>query len=207
MKDKPWYPVLYMFIVTAAFSSVVIGVGAVTHDRVLANERLAFEKSVVYALALAPGRRLGNSEIHEMFARRVKEPTNATAGAYYIEEGGQIAAYAIPIEGRGFWDQIKGVVGVGADMRTVTGIYFYQQHETPGLGAEITRHEFRDQFTGLRLSTIGKAVNIRRPGTTLGPGEVHAVTGATQTSTRLELLMNEDLEDWQQRMGVRGGEQ
>jgi Na+-transporting NADH:ubiquinone oxidoreductase subunit C len=205
MRDKSWYPVVYMFIVMVVFSSIVIGVGAATRERVLANERLAFEKAVVNAMGLAGEGRLSNQAIHEIFKSRVKKPSEATAGAYYIEEGGAINGYGVPIEGRGFWDQISGVIGVAADKKTVTGIYFYEQHETPGLGAVITTAGFRRQFEGLELSASGKPIAVRRPGTELGPGQVHAVTGATQTSTRLDLFMNEDVAQWQVEMGTREG--
>ena len=206
MKDKPWYPVVYMFIVTAAFSSIVIGLGAATRDRVLDNERLAFEKAVVYAMGLAEAG-MSNQAIHDLFVSRVKEPSQTTAGAYYAEKDGRIETYALPIEGRGFWDQIRGVIGIAADKKTVTGIYFHQHRETPGLGALITSSVVRAQFEGLELSDAGKAIAIRRPGTELGPGEVHAVTGATQTSTKLDVFMNEDIAEWQRKMGTRGGDE
>ncbi len=206
MRDKPWYPVVYMFIVMAVFSSIIIGVGAATRERVLANERLAFEKAVVNAMGLAGEGKPSNQTIHQTFVSKVKEPSEATAGAYYIEEGGAIKGYGVPIEGRGFWDEIRGVIGIAADKKTVTGIYFHQQNETPGLGAVITTIGFRKQFEGLELSAGGRPIAVRRPGTELGPGQIHAVTGATQTSTRLEVFMNEDIAQWQAKMGMREGE-
>jgi major membrane immunogen (membrane-anchored lipoprotein) len=37
---------------------------------------------------------------------------------------------------------------------------------------------------------------MRRPGDALGPSDVHAVTGATQTSVRLEKILNDALKKW-----------
>ena len=124
MRDKPWYPVVYMFVVMAFFSSILIGVGAATRERVLANERLTFEKAVVFAMALAEEGKIPDKKIHEIFVNAVKEPSEATGGAFYAEENGAVKCYALPIDGRGFWDDIRGVIGIAADKKTVTGIYF-----------------------------------------------------------------------------------
>ncbi|MHC4736761.1 MAG: FMN-binding protein, partial [Planctomycetota bacterium] len=91
---------------------------------------------------------------------------------------------------------IKGIIGIKADRRTITGIAFYEQNETPGLGAEITGHPFRDQFRGKEISVSGEPINIRRPGTTLSSNDVHAVTGATQTCNRVENIINNTLKKW-----------
>jgi Na+-transporting NADH:ubiquinone oxidoreductase subunit C len=113
-----------------------------------------------------------------------------------LKEAGKIVAYALPISGQGFWAPIKGVIGIKADRRTITGIAFYEQNETPGLGAQITTSAFTSQFQGKVISSSDKPLNIRRPTDALGTSDVHAVTGATQTSTRLEKILNDALKKW-----------
>jgi Na+-transporting NADH:ubiquinone oxidoreductase subunit C len=108
------------------------------------------------------------------------------------------------MSGQGFWAPIQGVIGIAADKQTITGIVFYQQNETPGLGAEITKPAFRSQFKGKKLSPGDKAINIRRPGAELGASDVHAVTGATQTCTRLERIINAALDSWRAQIGKEG---
>ena len=49
MRNKAWYPILYMFVITAFFSSVLIGLSRMTQERVEANERVAFERAVLNA--------------------------------------------------------------------------------------------------------------------------------------------------------------
>ena len=115
--------------------------------------------------------------------------------------------YAVPIAGRGYWDVIKGFVGVKADGVTVTGIAFYQQKETPGLGAEIASPAWRRQFTPsaertLKLAEGAEPIQILPAGTAPAAGvvsSVDAVTGATQTSVRLGRFMNAQLAAWRQR--------
>ena len=77
---------------------------------------------------------------------------------------------------------------------------FYEQKETPGLGAQITTSDFRNQFQGKVISMTDKPLNIKRPGDILGQSDVHAVTGATQTSTRLEKIINDGLKTWRLKM-------
>ncbi len=205
MREKRWFPILYMFLVTAAFSSVVIGFTAVTRERVEANERLAFEAAVLAVLpgVYEPG--LGGAEVHRRFVEQVSEPDDASGGAYTLRQGGQIAAYALPFDGQGFWAPIRGLIGIAADGKTVTGISFYEQTETPGLGAEIVKPAFRSQFENRKLSRQGPPINMKRPGAELDENDVHAVTGATQTSVRLEAIINRAVSEWRSQVG-KGGE-
>jgi len=94
-------------------------------------------------------------------------------------------------------------VGVSKDFKTITGISFYEQNETPGLGARIVENDFRGQFEGLALGSVENPIGIRPVTETLGQSEVHAITGATQTCIRLEVLIDEDLSAWLTTMGKR----
>jgi len=200
IRKKPWYPVLYMFCVTAFFSTVVIGFTSLTREKVQTNQRLALERAVLSVLPGLYEEKISRVELHRRFTESVTLPDGSSGGAYTLKEAGRITAYAIPISGRGFWAPIKGIIGVKADKKTITGIAFYEQNETPGLGAEITEKPFRGQFQGKEISSGAEPIRMRRPGETLGGSEVHAVTGATQTSTRVERIINGALKDWQTAM-------
>ncbi len=200
MREKRWFPVLYMFIVTAFFSSIVIGVSQFTRERVAANQRRSFEQAVLVVLPGTYDAEESDLELHRRFEEWISRPDEFTAGAYTIKEDGRLIAYALPISGQGFWAPIKGVIGIAADKKTITGVVFYEQKETPGLGAQITTSEFRNQFQGKIISMTDKSLNIKRPGDILGQSDVHAVTGATQTSTRLEKIINDGLKTWQLKM-------
>ncbi len=204
MRQTRWYPIAYMFLVTAAFSSVVIGVADLTRERVEANVRLAFERAVVAVLPGLYEPTLSGPEIQRRFVEQVSEPDASSGGAYTLRKDGQIAAYALPFAGQGFWAPIRGVIGIAADKKTITGIAFYEQSETPGLGAEIVKPAFRRQFEGKVLAWEGKPINMRRPGAELGANDVYAVTGATQTSVRLEDIINQAVRDWQSKIGGEG---
>jgi len=204
MKNKPWFPVLYMFVVTAVFSSVLIGFAQMTRPRVLANERLAFERATLEAfpeITVPP-----SPQIHSLF-NTLFEKSEDAAGAYVYRKDGRLVGYAVPVAGKGFWAPIRGVVGVSADLTMITGISFYDQNETPGLGARIVEPSFRGQFEGLRVGAIEKPIGIRPVSEALRDNEVHALTGATQTCVRLDVLINERLSEWLAAMRQKGGGQ
>jgi Na+-transporting NADH:ubiquinone oxidoreductase subunit C len=207
MREKRWFPILYMFLATAFFSSVVIGFTNVTRRRVEANAALAFEKAVVAVFPQLHEPGLSALEVHRRFTEQVTEPNPTSAGAYTFQENGQVAGYALPVAGQGFWAPIKGIIGIAADRKTVTGIAIYEQNETPGLGGEIAQPPFQQQFKGKTLASGDKLLAFRRPGEDLSQNEVHAVTGATQTSVRFEGIINEALKTWQVKLGKEGATQ
>ncbi|MBW8015405.1 MAG: FMN-binding protein [Planctomycetes bacterium] len=194
MRDKPWYAVVYMFVVTAFFSSIVIGFAEFTKGRVESNKRIAFERSVLEVFGLSAGVPAGR--IHEVFVESIREPDDDSGGAYVYVKDDDVKGYAVEIAGKGFWAPIKGILGLKADKETVTGISFYEQNETPGLGAQIESDAFREQFDGKRISLSGDPLIIKPVGAELGDNEVHAISGATQTCRRLGVFINEDVSKW-----------
>ena len=203
MRDKPWFSVVYMFAVMAVFSSVLVGFARLTRGRVEQNEQIAVERAVLAVLPAGVTEETSNEEAHRIFLERVSGPASRYGGAYVFMEAGAVLGYAVPIAGRGFWAPIKGFVGVGVDKRSLRGLAFYEQAETPGLGAEIVKPAFTSQFAeaaGLVMALSGEPVGIVRAGSAVQENEVAAVTGATQTSRRLEKLINEDLAAWRESM-------
>ncbi|MDE6337436.1 MAG: NADH:ubiquinone reductase (Na(+)-transporting) subunit C, partial [Muribaculaceae bacterium] len=59
--------------------------------------------------------------------------------------------YIIPVYGAGLWGPIWGYVAFDNNGDTIYGAYFAHQGETPGLGAEIEKPAFSDQFEGKNI--------------------------------------------------------
>jgi len=196
IRQRSWFPIAYMFCATAFFSSIVIGLTYLTSDRVEANETLALERAVLSVLPDVDVEKMMRTEIHNTFTEMIVEPNDASGSVYTARNDNAIVAYVLRMSGQGFWAPIRGVMGIKPDRKTITGIAFYEQNETPGLGAEIAEMPFRSQFRGKVISSGDAPMKIKRPGTTLGDSEVHAVTGATQTSNRLEVIINTALKQW-----------
>lgn len=198
MREKPWYPVAYMFVATCIFSVLLIGLARVTRDDIEVNARMAFERAVVGAFPEIEA--VTNDEVHRAFVEQFEYDEQTRS--YRRTVGGQLTGYAVPFAGPGFWDDIEGVIGVAADKKTVTGVAFYEQTETPGLGARIDEEDFRGKFHGLKIDYTPRPIGIRPATKDLRENEVHAITGATQTSMRLEKLINDSLARWLQSMNL-----
>ena len=85
-----------------------------------------------------------------------KKPDAIEAGEdlyplYIYKEQGAVIAYAFPVEGKGLWSTLYGYLAVEADAETVRGITFYKHGETPGLGGEIEKDWFQNNFKGKRI--------------------------------------------------------
>jgi Na+-transporting NADH:ubiquinone oxidoreductase subunit NqrC len=80
---------------------------------------------------------------------------------------------------------------VGPDLETIKGIEVLDHTETPGLGGRMTEDEFKRQFVGKKLKPRLSLVRGRE---TVGPNEVHAITGASYTSKGIEKIINESME-------------
>ncbi len=91
---------------------------------------------------------------------------------------------------------------VGPDLETVKGIEVLDHAETPGLGGRMTEEKFKKQFVGKKLKPKLSIVRGRK---TIGPNEVHAITGASYTSKGIEDIINEAMEAFWQEMEADKG--
>ena len=94
--------------------------------------------------------------------------------------------YIMPMYGAGLWGPIWGYISVDADGSTIYGTYFAHQGETPGLGAEIEKPKFREQFDGKHLIKNGAFVPVAVEKHGLAPqgneDYVDGISGGTITS-------------------------
>lgn len=65
------------------------------------------------------------------------------------------AGYVIPVNGFGLWDAIYGYIAIQNNGNTVMGISWYDQKETPGLGANIAEPEWQSLFPGKQIFQEG----------------------------------------------------
>ncbi|MDE6343231.1 MAG: NADH:ubiquinone reductase (Na(+)-transporting) subunit C, partial [Muribaculaceae bacterium] len=105
--------------------------------------------------------------------------------------------YVVPVYGAGLWGPIWGYVALDSDGSTIYGAYFAHEGETPGLGAEIEKPAFSDQFRGKELWKHGNflPVNVLKKGTKPVAGEdyVDAVSGGTITSKGVASMLDSGL--------------
>lgn len=107
--------------------------------------------------------------------------------------------YIIPMNGKGLWGPIWGYIAIDSDGKTVYGIDFGHDSETPGLGAEITQASFRNQFVGKELFKNGnfKSIAVVKKGKELsGKDYVDGVSGGTITSQGVDAMLYDSIENY-----------
>lgn len=108
--------------------------------------------------------------------------------------------YIIPVYGAGLWGPIWGYIAFDSNGDTIYGAYFAHQGETPGLGAEIEKPAFRDQFDGKNIfSSNGDFTSVAVVKTGKEPQDkawVHAVSGGTITSQGVQSMLFESLQPY-----------
>tara|TARA_B100000700_G_scaffold75861_1_gene84916 strand:- start:1568 stop:2305 length:738 start_codon:yes stop_codon:yes gene_type:complete len=109
--------------------------------------------------------------------------------------------YIIPISGKGLWSTMKGYFAIGEDKNSTLGIVFYEHGETPGLGAEVDKPWFQNQFKidkGKKIFDKNNnlvSINVNKKKNTDGKvHEVDGITGATVTSDGVTKFLKRDLE-------------
>ncbi|MDP6717263.1 MAG: NADH:ubiquinone reductase (Na(+)-transporting) subunit C, partial [Pirellulaceae bacterium] len=112
--------------------------------------------------------------------------------------------YCVPIIGRGLWSKLYGYLSLESDLNTVKGITFYKHGETPGLGAEIEKSWFQDNFLGKKINdqtgtfisievVKGKATDAYAGNEEKLSHAVDGISGATITSRGVTKMLHEDL--------------
>ena len=123
---------------------------------------------------------------------------------YLKKIGDNVGGYAIPIAGKGLWSTLFGYFAIEPDGRTVKGITFYKHGETPGLGAEVDKAWFQQNFIGKRFVDE----NDQLVGIHVIKGKVESddqeayhkvdgISGATITGKGLEFFLRDDLRKYE----------
>ena len=118
-----------------------------------------------------------------------------------LNSKGDVELYILPVHGMGLWSLLEGYIALEADLNTVSGITFYQQTETAGLGAEIQAAWFPANFPGKKIyNADGKLVSIKvKKGKvdSSKPNEVthmvDGISGATITGDGVTTFLLKDL--------------
>jgi Na+-transporting NADH:ubiquinone oxidoreductase subunit C len=79
---------------------------------------------------------------------------------YLVKEEGAVQQIILPVYGSGLWSTMYGYLSVATDGSTVNGLRFYSHAETPGLGDQIDKPEWRAQWVGKQLYDESGAVRI-----------------------------------------------
>ncbi len=188
--------ILFAVVLAVVCSLLLAGTDVFTGPYRRANEEAEELRNFLSALEVPVEIDADSKALLAIFSREVqiKEIGGLTLYEYRPSDSSpeKPIAVAVPFSGSGLWGQIKGVLALDPNLRTIRGIRFYQQEETPGLGGEIGASWFQEQFEGKEIvsSTGVEGFHILRPGGSPGRNEVDGISGATMTSDRVALILD-----------------
>lgn len=183
-------------IVCVSCSLLLSGTAAILKGRQDANVALDMQKNIVKAFGVDT-KTAKAADIQSIFDQHIAE-TSAGDGLplYAWKENGIPTKYAFPISGKGLWSMLYGYLSIDSDLKTIAGISFYKHGETPGLGAEIEKDWFQQQFKGKQLFEKGTPTDftVAKAGTKAPEDKVaftvDGISGATLTSKGVQKLIN-----------------
>jgi len=185
------------------------------------NEELDIKKNILYALGYKQNidnpwtnkivESLYNNSINEIYLdrkgtvyKKQEDIEKNPLKIYQRMDNGLITGYAIPIEGKGLWGTMYGYFAIEPDAVTVKGITFYRHKETPGLGGEVDKDWFKNNFIGKRLvDNDGKLVSIEVIKGFVSEKDpeayrkVDGISGATITGKGVTTFLKKDLNKYE----------
>jgi len=126
-----------------------------------------------------------------------------------LDESGNVVAYTFAIQGQGLWSTVYGYFALAGDLDHVQGITFYKHGETPGLGGEIEKPWFQEQFAGKEIRNAeGEIVSVsvvKGSAAAQHPSDlehyVDGISGATITSRAVSKMIKDTLQAYEPYFG------
>lgn len=214
------YTLFFAMAITVVASILLASAATLLKPLQDRNEALDRKKNILIAAGLLSGEELRNSTsdmIEGLYKDNIREKVidsngdmqkNITVGdldprktpdlmaIYLNNQGGKLQGVIIPISGKGLWSTIYGYIALDPDFNTVGGVTFYKHGETPGLGGEIEKPAFTDDWKGKKIFEDGELVSI-----TVAKGKVReendhmvdGVSGSTLTGKGINDFLKRDL--------------
>ena len=215
------YTLIFTSCVTIVLGIIIATTADNLRERQEINEELDIKKNILYALGYKQNidnpwtnkivESLYNNSINEIYLDRKgtvyqkqEDIEKNPLKIYQRMDNGLITGYAIPIEGKGLWGTMYGYFAIEPDAVTVKGITFYRHKETPGLGGEVDKDWFKNNFIGKRLvDNDGKLVSIEVIKGFVSEKDpeayrkVDGISGATITGKGVTNFLKKDLDKYE----------
>ena len=153
------------FTIAIALVCSLLLTGAATglKERKLRNVAVDRQKNILKSVGLFdPDQQSTVAQIERLYQDKIRcyamdgsgrivgGEADAMPVCFYVENA-QPAAYILPVDSRGLWGKIRGYMAIEKDGKTVAGFSVYSHNETPGLGGEIEKPWFQENFVGKRI--------------------------------------------------------
>jgi len=221
------YALVYAAVLGAVCALLLTGAADFTEDARKANAEAEEVLNIVLALKVVPSQgetsfeqlveihermsseqlsetydKISNEEKLRVYEENVRQQQRGGITTYVYsppQAQGKSLAIAMRFSGPGLWAPIKGFLALKPDMKTIVGITFYEQEETPGLGGEIVTEGFRKRFVGKTIHDKDDNVGIVicKPGSAKEQNEIDGITGATMTCDKVQAMLNEAIKSYE----------
>ncbi len=143
---------LFVAIGLSLICSILVASAAIVLKPVQLKNQEEYRQRIILEVAglMTPG-----ATIAELFA--TVEPANVdlangeSVEVYLAKDAGKVQQIILPISGPGLWSTMRGYISVAPDGNTVKGIRFYEHAETPGLGDQIDKADWRKLWVDKKL--------------------------------------------------------
>ncbi len=223
------YTFRFAAIVTIVCSVLLAGAATLLKPRQEENQKLDARKNILTSIGIQPkdGKSFSRKQINDLYAKYFREFVVNKEGEivkgklpeeldpkkdtdlfplYEAVKDDSLFAYVIPISGKGLWSTIYGYLALKPDCDEIIGVTFYRHGETPGLGGEISKEWFTDNFKGKHIRDAnGNLVPIRvikgKVAEKCTPEEadhcVDGISGATLTGRGVTNFFKTELEKYE----------
>ena len=160
------YTLFFVFIVTVVLGTMLSFTKDSVKDLQDQNLKADVQKTILRSLNFDESLLLTNESIEETFKSSIDakcvniegdivdcnieevdiEKNEDTLPIYIRMDNDEVQWIALPIAGKGLWSTIFGYIALNPDTDSVLGIQFYKHGETPGLGGEVEKKWFTDNF-------------------------------------------------------------
>jgi Na+-transporting NADH:ubiquinone oxidoreductase subunit C len=211
-QQKSFIFALVMCVVCGVF---LTGTAVGLKERQEKNVKIDKQKNILKSLGfIEAGRKYSADEIEGIYQNEVtslwvdpsgqlkQAETDGALPIYVVGSLDSIRKYAVPFAAYGLWSWVRGFVAFEGDGTTVKGLTVYSHAETPGLGGEVEKPWFQDQYVGKKIAKDdGTFVSV---GVVKGKVEdkvpaaeqdyyVDGISGATITAVGMDKYMRETL--------------
>ncbi len=178
--------------VSLVCSVLVASAAILLKPRQLQNEE-EFRQRIILDVAglYEPG-----ADIASLYAsieeRTVELGSGEQAPVYLVMDGDRVEQVILPVEGAGLWSTMYGYLSVENDGNTVRGLRFYSHGETPGLGDQVDKPAWREQWQGKKLYDAGGEPQIevvKGPAPDDSDYQIDGLAGATLTGRGVSIFV------------------
>jgi Na+-transporting NADH:ubiquinone oxidoreductase subunit C len=158
--------IIFAFITCLVASLLLTTAATALKEKQQRNILIDRQKNILKAAdLLETDKKYGADEIFAIYSKSIKnvvtnaegeiisknKATDGELPVYLCVVDGKVDSYIMPIETKGLWGTIRGYLAIENDGVTIKGFTVYQHVETPGLGGEIEKDWFQQNFVGKKI--------------------------------------------------------